>query len=176
MNNEKIAEFASLVKKSADFGSLKSVTFHSPEKGERLKAKGKLITVGGKTVLQTETSLTEGRVSQENVKTDDIEKYTEKMLESFKKADLADANGNASVMISKKGAVTLLKKGKIGEGEKAFKAEENNRVKNRLLTGEEKFLRELDVSDENGRVHDKKQSKFRQICRFAEYIVDAEKS
>lgn len=175
MNNEKITEFASLVKKSADFGSLKSITFHSPEKGERLKAKGKLITVGGKTVLQTETSLTEGRVSQENVKTDDIEKYTEKMLESFKKADLADANGNASVMISKKGAVTLLKKGKIGEGEKAFKAEENNRAKNRLLTGEEKFLRELDVSDENGRVHDKKQSKFRQICRFAEYIVDAEK-
>ena len=100
MNNEKITEFASLVKKSADFGSLKSITFHSPEKGERLKAKGKLITVGGKTVLQTETSLTEGRVSQENVKTDDIEKYTEKMLESFKKADLADANGNASVMIS----------------------------------------------------------------------------
>lgn len=175
MNNEKITEFASLVKKSADFGSLKSVTFHSPEKGERLKAKGKLITVGGKTVLQTETSLTEGRVSQENVKTDDIEKYTEKMLESFKKADLADANGNASVMISKKGAVTLLKKGKIGEGEKVTRSEENNRAKNRLLTGEEKFLRALDVSDENGRVHDKKQSKFRQICRFAEYIVDAEK-
>ena len=175
MNNEKITEFASLVKKSADFGSLKSITFHSPEKGERLKSKGKLITVGGKTVLQTETSLTEGRVSQENVKTDDIEKYTEKMLESFKKADLADANGNASVMISKKGAVTLLKKGKIGEGEKVTRSEENNRAKNRLLTGEEKFLRELDVSDENGRVHDKKQSKFRQICRFAEYIVDAEK-
>ena len=143
MNNEKITEFASLVKKSADFGSLKSVTFHSPEKGERLKAKGKLITVGGKTVLQTETSLTEGRVSQENVKTDDIEKYTEKMLESFKKADLADANGNASVMISKKGAVTLLKKGKIGEGEKVTRSEENNRAKNRLLTGEENFCGSL---------------------------------
>lgn len=88
MNNEKITEFASLVKKSADFGSLKSVTFPSPEKGERLKAKGKLITVGGKAVLQTETSLTEGRVVQENVKTDDIEKYTEKCSRASKKPTL----------------------------------------------------------------------------------------
>lgn len=175
MENEKIITFATLAEKSAVNGSLKSLTFHSPDKGERLKTKGKLIKVGGKTAVQFETSLTEGRVAQENVSPNAVAEYVKEQLAVYKKADLNDVGGNASLMISKKGAATLLKKGKIGEGESTVAHEENNRVKNRLLTGEEKFLKELGVSDEKGRVHDKKQSKFRQICRFAEYIVDAEK-
>jgi len=81
-------------------------------------------------------------------------------------------------MISKKGTVTFLKKGNIGrslEGQNEQKKESNNREKRHLLRGDEPFLRALGISDENGRVHDKKQSKFRQICRFSEYIVDAER-
>ncbi len=175
MKNEKITEFAALAHKSAECGTLKNITFHSPEHGERLKAKGKLISAGGITVLQIETFLTEGRVSQKNVKLSEINHCFEELFDCYKKADLNDDGGSAAVMISKKGAVTLIKKGSIGEGEKKDSTEENNKVKKYLLTGNEKFLRELDVSDENGRVHDKKQSKFRQICRFAEYIADAEK-
>ncbi len=175
MENEKITSFAELCVKSVENGSLKSLTFHSPEKGEKLKTKGKLVKIGGKTVVQLETSLTEGRVAQENITSEDINEYVVKQFEVYKKADLADEGGQASVMVSKKGAVTLLKKGKIGETDASVLSNENNRVKKRLLDGSEKFLRELGVSDENGRVHDKKQSKFRQICRFAEYIVEAEK-
>ncbi len=52
----------------------------------------------------------------------------------------------------------------------------NDRVKNRILTGSEPFLVRLGVSDENGRVHDKKQPKFRQINRFLELIRDVESS
>lgn len=175
MENEKITAFAALCVKSVENGSLKSLTFHSPEKGEKLKTKGKLVKIGGKTVVQLETSLTEGRVAQENLTPENINEYVAKQFDVYKKADLTDEGGNASVMVSKKGAVTLLKKGKIGETTATVLSSENNRVKNRLLDGSEKFLRELGVSDENGRVHDKKQSKFRQICRFAEYIVEAEK-
>lgn len=175
MENEKITSFAELCVKSVENGSLKSLTFHSPEKGEKLKTKGKLVKIGGKTVVQLETSLTEGRVAQENIPSEDINEYVVKQFDVYKKADLADEGGQASVMVSKKGAVTLLKKGKIGETDASVLSSENNRVKKRLLDGSEKFLRELGVSDENGRVHDKKQSKFRQICRFAEYIVEAEK-
>ncbi len=52
----------------------------------------------------------------------------------------------------------------------------NDKVKRRILKGDEPFLRELGVSDENGRVHDKKQAKFRQINRFLELIRDIEPS
>lgn len=50
----------------------------------------------------------------------------------------------------------------------------NDRQKHRILSGEEPFLRTLGVSDANGRVHDKKQAKYRQINRFLELIRDIE--
>ncbi len=176
MLNDKIAAFADLTQKSADCGSLVNIVFHSPISGtDMLKAKGTLRSISGETVLQIETFLTEGRVTQENVKFDDIPSEIEKRFDTYKKADLNDRGGSASLMISKKGAVSLLKKGKIGENTAASPLKANDRVKNRLLDGSENFLRALGVSDENGRIHDKKQSKFRQICRFSEYIAGAEK-
>ena len=178
MKNEKITSFAGLVKQSMTAGSLQNVTFHSPIGGDCLKCRGTLRQIGGDSVIQFETSLTEGRVAQENVTADALEYAVEKYFDTYRKADLTDKNGNASVMISKKGAVTLLKKGKIGDSSDAKPADSgsgNDREKKRLLTGEEEFLRALGVSDEKGRIHDKKQSKFRQICRFSEYIVEAEK-
>lgn len=50
----------------------------------------------------------------------------------------------------------------------------HDRVKQHILTGAEPFLIRLGVSDANGRVHDKKQPKFRQINRFLELIRDTE--
>ncbi|MBR5252546.1 MAG: SAM-dependent methyltransferase [Clostridia bacterium] len=176
MLNEKITSFALLLKKSAECGSLVNIVFHSPEKkGEMLKAKGTLRSIGGECVLQIETSLTEGRVTQENIKFGEIPVMLERYFDIFKKADLNDRGGNASLMISKKGTVSLVKKGKIGESEEKTAVKANDREKNRLLDGSEDFLLALGVSDGKGRVHDKKQSKFRQICRFSEYIAEAEK-
>ena len=50
----------------------------------------------------------------------------------------------------------------------------NDKVKRRILSGAEPFLIELGVSDASGRVHDKKQAKYRQINRFLELIRDVE--
>jgi hypothetical protein len=51
----------------------------------------------------------------------------------------------------------------------------NNKEKKYILNGSEPFLKYLEVSDKNGRVYDKKQSKFRQINRFLELVRDVEK-
>ena len=178
-NNEKRSAFAGLVQKSLLSGGLVNVVFHSPASGcDALKAKGTAKTIAGKPVLQIETSLTEGRVTHENLGEGEIVSALPKQFDVFRKADLTDKNGTASVMISKKGAVTLLEKGKIGTAA-AVPAEEggenrgNDREKSRLLTGKEEFLIALGVADKNGRIHDKKQAKFRQICRFSEYIAEA---
>ncbi|MBO5128195.1 MAG: methyltransferase, partial [Clostridia bacterium] len=173
-NNEKLAAFAGLTEKSLISGGLVNVVFHSPASGDALKAKGTPKTIAGKTVLQIETSLTEGRVTHENLTEGEIASALPKQFETFRKADLTDKNGTASVMISKKGAVTLLEKGKIGTAvEKPAADSGNDREKSRLLSGNEEFLKALDVADKNGRIHDKKQAKFRQICRFSEYIAEA---
>lgn len=50
----------------------------------------------------------------------------------------------------------------------------NNREKQYILNGSEPFLKLLGVSDRNGRIYDRKQSKFRQINRFLELIRDIE--
>ena len=54
--------------------------------------------------------------------------------------------------------------------DKKLAPESNDRKKKRILTGDEPFLYELGITDKNGRIHDKKQAKFRQICRFLEYV------
>ena len=93
----------------------------------------------------------------------------------FHKAELVTDYGTASLLCSQKGKITLLTKGNIRSGgvNAPMRTAGNDRDKNRLLTGAESFLRALDISDANGRVHDKRQAKFRQICRFTEYIRDA---
>lgn len=179
-DGEKINEFASLVRKSAECGTLVSVTFHSPVTGgEELKVKGRLCLIGGRSVCQTEAALTEGRVRQKNIQPEELEEAVAGYMKTFRKADLCDKNAAASLMISKKNAVTLIKKGNIGDDTakevECTCAVSNDRQKLRLLDGSESFLTALGVSDEKGRVHDKKQSKFRQICRFSEYIIEAEK-
>lgn len=175
MTNEKIEAFSTLVKTSAVSGTLLNVVFHSPKSGDAVKAKGTLRSISGEVVLQIETALTEGRVRQKNLPLGTLDSALCEYFDIFSKADLNDASGSASLMISKKGAVTLIKKGRIGETKAAVVLHQSNdREKKHLLDGSEPFLYALGVSDENGRVHDKRQSKFRQICRFAEYIAEAE--
>jgi SAM-dependent methyltransferase len=48
--------------------------------------------------------------------------------------------------------------------------EGNNKQKNYILSGNEDFLKKLGISDENGRIRDKKQSKYRQINKFLEHV------
>ena len=179
MTDEKISAFAALIRRSAEAGTLLNVTFHSPRSGAGeggSKVRGETREIGGARVLQLETSLTEGRVSQKNVSPDEILLETAELTDTYRKADLTDAGGSASLMISKKGAVTLLQKGRIGEaGGEAVSVRGNNREKRRLLDGTEPFLIPLGIADKTGRIHDRMQSKFRQIARFAEYVSDAEK-
>ncbi len=50
----------------------------------------------------------------------------------------------------------------------------NDAKKSHILDGSEPFLRVLGVSDEHGRVYDRRQAKFRQINRFLELVRDVE--
>ena len=174
--DEKIMEFAGICQKCVQNGSITSLTFYDSAEGNLLKARGKCRIIGGETVLQLERQWSEGRVTHENISAEKIADTIPQYIPSqFRKADLVTRNGTASLLCSQKGKITLLTKGNIRSGgEKTqMQQEGNDRDKNRLLTGAEPFLYALDLSDKNGRVHDKRQPKFRQICRFTEYIRDA---
>ena len=176
---ESVQKFAEIVSAAVNAGTLQNVVFHTPSNrsSEVLKVKGSVKSISSRKVLQLESFLTEGRVTHDNVKTDEISLAVGKLLEGFRRADLVTYSGSATLMISKKGdRASLVTHGKlteIPEEKKNEAVKENDRKKNRLLDGSEAFLFELGISDRNGRVRDKMQAKFRQINRFCEYISDA---
>ena len=182
MSGSESIRFAGLVLAAAKAGKIRSCTLYKSTEKELTKAKGSVKKIGGEPVLQLERFWTEGRLTHENIPFAEITDVLPGYLETqFRQADLVTADGSASLMISSKGKVTLLVKGELKQPENMTvtgitDVSANNRAKNHLLTGEEDFLRHLGVSDEKGRVHDKRQSKFRQICRFVEYIKDAAES
>ena len=177
--NVSVKKFSELLFAAAYAGTVQIVVFHTPKgkSSEILKVKGTLKNIASRKVLQLESHLTEGRVTHENIKLDEVELTVSKLTESFRRADLVTYSGSATLMISKKGdKASLVTHGKLTEmpeDKKACELSDNDRKKNRLLSGEEKFLFELGISDKNGRVRDKMQAKFRQINRFCEYITEA---
>ncbi len=132
--------------------------------------------VGGVKVFQAETFRTDNKAFHENIPADGADRLRE-LIASHGQANLLTSVGDCELRTSKSGKVTLqggekLSRALTGEAPPKVGIEANNRKKNRILKGDEPFLRLLDICDANGRIHDKKQAKFRQINRFLELIRD----
>ncbi len=153
--------------------------------------------VKGETVLQLETLQVADvadtevnrkrpvQASHENLNLTDAPARLTDLVNEFDQINLMTTAGNCELRRSKSGKETLLGAASIQknlngsptEGDnipKKITVGGNDKVKRRILTGAEPFLIELGVSDQNGRVHDKKQAKYRQINRFLELIRDVE--
>ena len=175
---QKKSEFSDLVAKAFEAEIIKKLVFSRPDGAEALKVSGRLCSHRGRRLLALEYSLPSGTVSQENLSADNLEARLSELLCSYKQANLITTLGDAEYKVSKKGKTALLGKDailrKLSGGAPAFEKaiEALDRQKNYLLSGNENFLTLLGISDKSGRVHDKKQGKFRQINRFLEHIED----
>ncbi len=150
-------------------------------------------TVKGETVLQLETlrvadvaDTTTGKrkpvqASHENLRPEAAADRLSALVADCDQVNLMTTVGNGEFRRAKSGKETLLGAVAIRRAldgavpaPKKLPVLGNDKVKRHILKGDEPFLRELGVSDANGRVHDKKQAKFRQINRFLELIRDVE--
>lgn len=184
MSTESVRRFSDYVCRGADAGTLINLVFSNSSSKELQKIKGVIKVIAGTRVLQMEFFRSEGRVSQVNVSFDQIPDFIGSYFgKSFRRIDWNDKNGSGSLMMSKKGKITAvlpatLCKALDGSVSKMIadtlrSFQTNDRVKNRVLTGSEPFLIALGISDASGRVHDKRQAKFRQISRFSELVLEA---
>lgn len=155
-----------------------------------------LCRVKGETVLQLETLRTADvadaavngkkplQASHENISLADAYARLTTLTGEFDQINLMTTVGDCELRRSKGSKETLIGANNIRKAlngtpvgdtaPKKITVGGNDKVKRRILTGTEPFLIELGVSDQNGRVHDKKQAKYRQINRFLELIRDVE--
>ena len=189
------ASMAALILRSARAEICEKAVFSKCRDRAVTKSTLTLRRVGGATVLQLETlriadvaDTTVNRrrpvqATHENLPMDDTSATRmEALVAEFDQVNLLTSAGGCELRRAKSGKETLIGATPIraaleGKGDNAPKKitlTGNDKVKRRILTGAEPFLRELGVSDQNGRVHDKKQAKFRQINRFLELIRDTE--
>lgn len=167
-----------LITLAAGNGALKKAVFSKSGDPATVKMTLTLRTVGGKTVVQAETLCKDNKALHENIAADAADRFAE-LCQGFAQVNILTTAGDAELRRSKKGQSVLLGGDKLlkalGRGDAPeVRIMTNNREKAYILSGNEAFLKRLDVSDQNGRIKDKRQSKFRQINRFLELIRDCE--
>ena len=187
------ATLASLIASAAEAEILSKAVFSKPHDKTVSRVTLTLKRVKGETVLQLETlrvaDVADTRVngkkpvqaSQENMTLSDAPERLTALVGQFDQINLMTTAGNCELRRAKSGKETLLGATPIQKAlnggdntPKKITIGGNDKVKRRILSGTEAFLMELGVSDRNGRVHDKKQAKYRQINRFLELIRDVE--
>ena len=169
-------KFKALIKLSAERELLRKLVFSRPKNSEIQKVSARLVSHRGNKFLNFEYSLPGNTVSQKNFTLSELDTELEALLLEYRQANLITTASDAEYKISSSGKEALLGYDKLLKKlsteapafEKAI--EELDRRKNYVLRGDESFLIKLGISDKNGRVHDKKQGKFRQINRFLEHI------
>lgn len=161
--------FLELTLQSVQMQTLQNLVLSAPKSTDAEKVRCTMRKISDNFCIQMEYKFSEGRVRQKNLPLDAFADAVQAELAVFARADLHDAGGSASLMRSKKGKLTLITHGTIGSGEKQS-LKGNDRKKQYFLDGSETFLYYLGISNDKGRVHDKKQAKIRQINRFLEQV------
>ncbi len=173
------AELISLIKLAYEARALQKIIFSKSADKQRKKLTVRPCTHKDKLLFAFEELLFDGKALHRNLAPEEALASIEEALPLYAQANLITAAGDAEYRRSKKGSEVLLGGQKLiplfsgGSFAEAL-TETLEKSKNYILSGSEPFLTLLGISDKNGRVHDKKQAKFRQINRFLEHVRDIE--
>lgn len=149
-----------------------SGTISNPrEKGGVTKVKIRPMLVKEKLVFQFE-AFENNQAFHENVSAEEAVIKVQKYMELFKQLQMMTKTVNYTILVSKKGKVTVQKKGVKGEVKKVDLS--HNRSKKYILEEGVKvpFLYDLGVQTADGKIVKNRFDKFRQINRFLEFIED----
>lgn len=147
-------------------------TISGPRKKEGIiKVKMRPLEKRGELYFQFE-SFTKTQAFHENLTSEAAEERAALYMEDFRQMQIETVKGDITILVSKKGKVTVQRKKKKEEAQKADLSHDR---KKRYILEEGipvPFLRDLGVMTEDGKVIRSKTDKFRQINRFLEFIED----
>jgi hypothetical protein len=164
--------------RSAGNQTLRKLTFSKPTKEMPERITARLSLGRGKHFLACEETLAKGKVHHTAASLEELEDFLIPLISAYGQINLSTTLGDVEFRRSKKGKETLMGGSSLEQklrGEQtgfAVALEGLDRQKQYFVKGSDPFLIALGVSDKNGRIHDKKQGKYRQINRFLEHIDD----
>ncbi len=178
MNRTPQENFIELCTLTAARQTLRKLTLSKPlNPTDAQRTVGRLSLLRGQEIIAFEETLGGGKVRHTACPISDLAAELPALLSRYGQANLSTGAGDAELRCSKKGkavllgATPILRAMEAGGKVNTF-VESLNREKHYTLSGKEDFLIRLGVSDKNGRIHDKKQGKYRQINRFLEHVEE----
>lgn len=173
-------KLAQLILFSAQNQVLKRVVCSKPDNAQVKRAEIRQVTLTRGNALQIETFTTDNKAHHNNIMLPCDESALIEVLSGYKQINLLTTAGDCEYKRSKAGKSVIIGDKKLLNSIKiadlpTVSTEGNDRKKTHILNGGEPFLQLLGVSDSNGRIYDKKRSKFRQINKFLEHIEQVEK-
>ena len=181
-DNTNARSLCTLIALAVSKNSLRRAVFSKPCDKTLQKAVLTLKTFGSRAVLQAEFFHKDNKATHKNFEispTLSDELYN--TVIAFSQVNLLCIGGECEYRSSASGRSVLLGGEKLKKYLSSLNSAESEelaisgkKTKAHILDGSEPFLLALGVSDEKGRVYDKKQAKFRQINRFLELIRDIE--
>ncbi|MBQ3040802.1 MAG: SAM-dependent methyltransferase [Clostridia bacterium] len=179
IKSEKIDSLIHLFLELFEKKCLKKAVFSRPDATDEIKSVITPKKIAGNDILQLEIFSKDNKAYHINIK-NDFYKECEQIFYSHSQINIISTLGDCQFMRSKGGRETIIGDSKIrdkltGNSIDSLDYQSNNKEKKYILSGGEDFLKKLGISDENGRIHDKMQAKFRQINKFLEHIKSIEK-
>lgn len=175
--SSELSQLCSKIEMAASASALKKVVLSKPNDKEIKKSVITLRLIGGRPMLQCEIFKTDNKAIHKNIEQGDHAALCD-ICSVYMQINVITSVGECEYKRSKNGKETLIGANKLsfdGMTVENTVMLKNDKEKNYILSGNEEFLKYLGISDERGRVHDKKRPKFRQINRFLEHIRDIEK-
>lgn len=169
----------SLIALTSENNILKKAVFSKPADRDVLRMVATLKIIGKRQMLQAEYFMRDNKAIHKNIDLSELSANLTDIVPSFSQINLISTAGECELRRSKSGKTTLIGGAKLVTAINKNNSDKveisgNDRKKERILKGNEPFLVLLGVSDGNGRIYDKKRSKFNQINRFLEMIRDVE--
>ncbi len=161
-----------IIQQVTDDRTMKKIVLSRPSDKTIIKTTASLFEKNGQLFVQSETLHTDGKATHVNISAPEAADYIERIFkEGYGQADIITTGGACTVMISSSGRLHIKNNIKPATAA-AVKPHDSEK---RYILAEESaypFLYLLGISDEKGRVFDKKRAKYRQINRFLELVGD----
>ena len=162
----------------SDTLAFEKITFSKCRDAHILRAVAVPFARRGEHYIQIETFTDDGKALHRNLAASESAEVLCEMAErQFKQTNIHTQNGDCEIRFSKKEQCSILNRIKTEAAPAARTLTSHNKKKQYLLDpaaddGARAFLYRLGITDEGGRILDKKRPKYRQINRFLELVDD----